>query len=148
MTNETSIPVESDQRLPSGEWSGFYLENHQPRRGWMHLYINFFEGKVAGEGTDYVGPWVIQGDYDLQQGVCQWTKQYLHKHRVEYQGKITDQGIQGVWKIRNWTTGPFHIWPRSRSEFMSMYMKDELDSQYPTPSILLDSPRPLPPDLA
>jgi len=130
-----SLDFESDQRLPSGEWSGFYLENHQPRRGWMHLYINFHNSRIQGEGTDYVGPWIIDGSYDLDNQVCQWTKQYQGKHRVDYQGKVTENGIQGVWNIRNWNNGPFHIWPNSRLDLQNLYMKDELDAN--DPSILL-----------
>lgn len=128
---------EQDPQLPSGEWSGFYLESHQDRRGWMHLYINFVDGRIEGEGTDYVGPWVIQGSYDLKNKVCQWTKQYQGRHRVEYQGKITRDGIQGRWDIRNWNNGPFHIWPRTRMDLQNLYMKDELDNQQLSPSIML-----------
>ena len=131
MNQATNPPIdfESDNRLPSGEWSGFYLEDHQPRRGWMHLYINFQEQKIHGEGTDYVGPWVIQGSYDVENSVCQWTKQYQGKHRVLYEGKITANGIQGVWNIRGWNRGPFHIWPSNRLDLQNLYMKDELEAE-------------------
>lgn len=106
----------------------------------MHLYMNFQQGEISGEGTDYVGPWVITGTYDVSNRVCQWEKQYLGKHRVVYEGKITENGIQGVWNIRNWNNGPFHIWPRLRTDLYQMYMQQELENQS-EPSIMLDFPR-------
>ncbi len=104
--------MEQDHRLPTGEWNGFYLESHQPRRGWMHLYMSFEHGKIAGEGTDYVGPWTATGDYDLESGACHWVKKYVGKHQVNYRGICGPNGIQGQWRIL-WTKGEFHIWPKS-----------------------------------
>ena len=49
--------MENDNRFPTGEWNGFYLENHRSGKGWLHLYLQFQDGKISGEGTDYVGPW-------------------------------------------------------------------------------------------
>ena len=80
--------MELDNRLPTGEWNGFYLENHQPRRGWMHLYMSFEDGNIKGEGTDYVGPWTASGSYDLDTGLCSWVKQYVGRHRVDYRRHI------------------------------------------------------------
>ncbi len=139
--NQTST-FETDPHLPSGEWSGFYIEDHQPRRGWMHLYINFENGVIAGEGTDYVGPWVIKGAYDLDTRTCQWTKHYQGKHDVNYRGTITDNGIQGLWNIRGWRDGPFHIWPRRRHDLHNLYLQDELETG--EPSVLLGAV-PVPP---
>jgi len=59
---------ESDNRLPTGEWNGFYLESHRSGRGWMSMYLQFTDGKINGEGTDYVGPWVSTGHYDVDTG--------------------------------------------------------------------------------
>lgn len=134
-SRESQPVFEPDKRLPSGEWSGFYIESRQPQRGWMHLYLNFAHGKIEGEGTDYVGPWVIHGTYDLRNGVCQWTKQYQGRHRVVYEGKITEDGIQGLWNISHFNSGPFHVWPRQRTDLQSLYMKDDLEAN--VPSVLL-----------
>lgn len=123
--------METDQRLPTGEWSGFYLESHQPKRGWMHLYLTFAEGKINGEGTDYVGPWVSQGSYDLEAGTCTLVKQYMGKHQVVYSGKIGENGIMGHWNIRS-TQGEFHIWPRSMNQLNELYMSDDLELPGPT----------------
>jgi hypothetical protein len=129
------INLETDTRLPSGEWNGFYVESHQPRRGWMNLYMSFANGIIEGEGTDYVGPWVATGDYDLQTGICSWVKQYLGKHRVVYSGRISENGIQGQWEI-SYITGEFHIWPKGMNHFNERYLKEELD--VPGPPKYLD----------
>lgn len=123
--------MESDNRLPTGEWNGFYLENHQPRRGWMHLYMTFADGKIKGEGTDYVGPWISSGEYDLETGLCSWVKQYVGKHQVVYSGKIGENGIMGQWEI-SFITGEFHIWPKSMNNLNELYMADDLTQPGPT----------------
>jgi hypothetical protein len=92
----------------------------------MHLYLSFEQGHVQGEGTDYVGPWVIRGQYDLIGGHVGWTKQYVGRHRVDYRGSITPQGIEGGWQIRGWNNGLFHIWPRNRFELENLYLQADL----------------------
>ena len=124
--------MESDNRLPTGEWNGFYLENHQPKRGWMHLYMSFSGGKIKGEGTDYVGPWVAHGDYDLTTGICSWVKQYLGKHSVTYSGSISDKGIMGHWEI-SFLAGEFHIWPKGMAMLDEHYMSEDLIQPVPEP---------------
>ena len=119
--------TECDLRLPSGVWAGFYLEPHHLRRGWMHLYINFGDLQIEGEGTDYVGPWSLSGTYDLPGETCDWTKQYIGKHQVHYQGKITKDGILGTWNIQTWHQGRFHIWPQARMDLQNRYMAEEMD---------------------
>ena len=123
--------MESDNRLPTGQWNGFYLENHQPRRGWMHLYLSFADGKIKGEGTDYVGPWVAHGDYETKAGLCSWVKQYVGKHQVIYTGKIGDNGILGHWEITP-NTGEFHIWPQGMTNLDELYLTDDLTLPGPT----------------
>jgi hypothetical protein len=130
--DDSSNSDESVSPVPSGEWTGFYLEQHQPRRGWMHLYLSFREGNVQGEGADYVGPWSISGSYDIESGRVSWIKRYLGKHQVNYDGTITKQGIVGNWNIHHWNDGPFHIWPRSWFELENLYLKEDLSGQPPT----------------
>jgi hypothetical protein len=126
-----------ENKFVSGEWSGFFLESHRQSRGWMHLYLTFENGTIRGEGTDYVGPWVAEGNYDEKSGACRWTKQYVGRHQVLYQGICGRNGIQGEWKIL--TTGPFHIWPRTHGYLDEMYLRDELEfSARSSPSILLE----------
>lgn len=113
-------------QLASGNWTGFYLEPHNPNRGWMHLYLEFAEnGSIAGEGTDYVGPWQASGKFDSESGQLEWTKQYLGKHKVHYRGALTENGIIGTWAISNWLTGQFHIWPVHRGDIQAGYLAED-----------------------
>jgi hypothetical protein len=63
-----------------------------------------------------VGPYTVDGTYDLATGRCEWTKQYLGKHAVAYRGINDGHGIWGVWEIRQLgglyvDRGGFHLWP-------------------------------------
>ena len=124
--------MELDKRLPTGEWNGFYLESHQPRRGWMHLYMSYENGKIKGEGTDYVGPWTAAGNYDLHTGVCSWIKRYVGKHHVESQGICGSNGIQGQWRIGPFAKGEFHIWPKSMHHLNELYLHEDLNQTIPS----------------
>jgi len=113
------------KQFNSGEWNGFYIEKNRAGKGWMHLYLSFENGEIKGEGTDYVGPWVAKGKYDESTGQCAWVKQYLNKHQVEYQGICGENGIEGKWTLP-FSTGPFHIWPRSMTHLNELYLRDEM----------------------
>lgn len=103
------------------------------------MYLFFADGKINGEGTDYVGPWVATGSYDIETGLCSWTKQYLQKHRVVYGGRASKDGIQGQWNI-GLTKGQFHIWPRGMSQFDELYLKKDLElPQAPVESTFEDA---------
>ncbi|MEM9940314.1 MAG: hypothetical protein AAF939_01915 [Planctomycetota bacterium] len=118
--------MDQNNCLPSGEWNGFYLEGHRTGKGWMHLYLSFEDGIIRGEGTDYVGPWVATGSYDVDKKIANWVKQYVGKHQVEYRGKIVDQGIVGQWSI-NFISGEFHIWPISMGYLNELYLREDLE---------------------
>ena len=126
--------------IPSGQWSGFYLESHRVRKGWMHLYLAFESGVIKGEGTDYVGPWTLQGSYELSSddstAECRWIKSYVGRHDVSYEGKYGSDGIKGKWDIRDFHRGDFHIWPSTHTELNELYMRQELEMETP-PSQLL-----------
>ena len=101
--------------------------------------MSFENGRIKGEGTDYVGPWTASGSYDVDSGVASWVKVYLGKHTVEYRGQITDKGILGEWTILG--SGTFHIWPRGMGEFNELYLKQDLEApastQTPEPAMAL-----------
>lgn len=103
------------------------MEDFRTNKGWMHQYLEFADGKLKGEGTDYVGPWTLAGEYDLDQSQAVWVKQYVGKHAVNYSGKISEDGITGTWNIRGLSSGPFHVWPQRLTQFDSMYMQEELE---------------------
>jgi hypothetical protein len=108
--------LETDPRFPSGPWRGFFLQPAIPGRHQMELHLTFAGGSLKGEGRDWVGKFVVRGKYDLSDGRCHWTKRYLGKHDVFYQGFNEGKGIWGVWEIAapggiSFDRGGFHIWP-------------------------------------
>ena len=97
---------------PSGRWTGFYTyTGGQQRRHRMDLALEFGNGKVTGEGTDDVGPFIIAGRYDPKTGEAHWTKVYVGKHDVFYSGLRSANGISGDWEIGRGERGGFRIWP-------------------------------------
>jgi hypothetical protein len=96
----------------SGSWKGFW---HQA--GWGRQPMEQFElrfqpdGGVHGRGVDVVGVFIIEGTYDRANGVIEWVKQYVGRHRVHYAGKADGEGhIVGTWATGG-TTGPFSVHP-------------------------------------
>ena len=52
----------SEPLFPSGPWLGFY--NYGPgKRHRMDLRLSFGDGKMAGEGMDDVGQFLIKGAF-------------------------------------------------------------------------------------
>ena len=92
-------PVETDPNFPSGPWQGYFLMPHLPGRHRMELHLNFRQGVMTGEGRDMIGPFLIRGKYSLGDGKCTWTKRYIAKHDVAYQGYNEGKGIWGLWEI-------------------------------------------------
>ena len=104
--------VEQDSRFPSGPWRGFFLQPLLPGRHWMDLQLTFRAGTMRGEGRDWVGVFIITGRYEIDTGKCWWSKRYIGKHDVAYQGYNEGKGIWGTWEIDAVTWhGGFHIWP-------------------------------------
>ena len=81
----------------------------------MDLHLTFSHGKVTGEGTDDVGPFVVKGQYDAKNAECSWTKTYVGRHDVFYRGFREGKGIWGTWESAE-LHGGFHIWPRGSGE--------------------------------
>jgi hypothetical protein len=105
----------SDTMYPSGPWTGFY--NYQPKdKHRMDLHLNFSSGKIAGEGTDDVGQFVIKGQYDAKSAECWWTKTYVGRHDVYYRGFREGKGIWGTWELDATEHGGFYIWPKLSGE--------------------------------
>jgi hypothetical protein len=128
MTNSESAPVETDPRFPSGPWVGFFLQPGLPGRHMMELGLAFSSGAMKGEGRDWVGKFVIRGRYDVGDGKCYWTKRYLGKHDVFYQGFNEGKGIWGVWEIPpDLMRGGFHIWPEGMPDPTQQHLAEEAD---------------------
>src|SRR5262245_44201683 len=125
-------PTESDPRLPSGPWTGYFLmPTTGSRRHATSLRLTFANGSMSGDGRDWVGAFTIAGTYDLSDGKCIWTKQYIGKHNVYYSGYNEGQGIWGTWDIPNnlgiaWKGG-FHIWPEEMPDPTTPRLAEEAD---------------------
>ncbi len=113
---DSPTPVETDDRFPSGPWTGFFLWPAVPGRHQMELRLTFRQGTLTGEGRDRVGEFLMRGRYQLEDGKCWWTKSYLGRHDVFYQGFNEGRGIWGTWEIRNDSKGGFHIWPEGMAD--------------------------------
>jgi hypothetical protein len=110
-------PVETDERFPSGPWTGFFLQKIGRGKHWMELHLTFRDGRMSGMGRDWVGEFVIAGRYEVESGRCRWTKSYIAKHDVRYDGYNEGRGIWGTWTLLSMTgTGGFHIWPEGMSD--------------------------------
>jgi hypothetical protein len=101
----------SDKQFPSGPWVGFYTRRRQNKKHRMDLGLTFAKGTIKGEGNDDVGQFLIRGKYDPKTMECHWTKAYVAKHDVFYQGFREGKGIYGKWEIGTKSHGGFHIWP-------------------------------------
>jgi hypothetical protein len=60
--------------------------------------------RLHGEGTDFVGPFVIEGQV-LDTGEVNFIKQYMGQHSWSYKGWMLPWGIAG-----HWDDGIFWIW--------------------------------------
>ena len=108
---DVAIGLETDERFPSGPWTGFFLQPGTPERHWMELDLTFRDGKMAGPGRDRVGQFMIAGRYHLDDGRAIWTKTYVRQHSIDYAGYNEGKGIWGTWEYQsNWRSG-FLIWP-------------------------------------
>lgn len=123
---------ETDPRFPSGKWTGFFLQPSVPGKHLMELLLDFGEGEVTGEGRDWVGEFILRGRYFVEDGKCYWTKRYLSKHDVFYQGFNEGKGIWGTWDIPAdghggpWRGG-FHIWPEGMGDPTNSHLTAEAD---------------------
>src|SRR5262249_3489424 len=94
--------------------------------------LTFRQGAITGEGRDWVGAFVIRGRYDLADGRCHWTKKYLKKHDVFYQGFNEGKGIWGTWEIAASPAYPtqrggFHIWAEGMPAPSQPQLTEEAD---------------------
>lgn len=120
--------VESDPRFPSGPWVGYFLQRAFPGRNMMEMHLTFRNGVIAGEGRDWVGRFVLRGRYSVENGRCHWTKQYVGKHSVFYQGYNEGKGIWGVWDLKSeLLRGGFHIWPQGMAVSDDPRLSEEAD---------------------
>jgi hypothetical protein len=133
-SEQTSL--ETDPRFPSGPWTGYFLQRALPGRHLMELHLTFHHGQIKGEGRDWVGPFILRGQYNLGDGKCYWTKRYLAKHDVFYQGFNEGKGIWGTWQIPTVPDpdvgrGGFHIWPEGMPDPSLSHLTEEAELPLP-----------------
>jgi len=97
---------------------------HWPGRHQMELLLTFRQGVMTGEGRDLIGPFLIRGKYNLNDGKCHWSKRYIGKHDVAYQGYNEGKGIWGLWEIPPTWRGGFHIWPTTMGDPTSPHLAE------------------------
>jgi hypothetical protein len=93
----------------------------------MELHLSFHQGVMTGEGRDMIGSFLIRGKYNLDDGKCHWSKKYIGKHDVYYQGYNEGKGIWGVWEIPPTFRGGFHIWPTAMGDPTSPKLAEAID---------------------
>jgi hypothetical protein len=125
---EPAVGTETDPRFPSGPWRGFFLMGHLPDRHQMELQLTFRQGVMTGDGRDMIGPFLIRGKYNLENGKCYWTKRYIGKHDVAYHGYNEGKGIWGLWEIPPSWRGGFHIWPEGMGDPTSPHLAEAIDT--------------------
>lgn len=108
--------AEVDPRFPSGPWTGYFLQYWFPGRNTTNLSLSFRDGRLKGNGRDWVGSYVVNGCYDAGTGRCEWMKTYVGRHSVSYRGVNDGHGIWGVWELPQLfglfvDRGGFHLWP-------------------------------------
>jgi hypothetical protein len=102
----------------------------------MELHLTFRQGQMTGDGRDYVGNFIVRGQYFLGDGKCYWTKRYLGKHDVFYQGYNEGRGIWGIWEIpatRQYgeQRGGSHIWPEGMADPTGFHLTAEAEVPIP-----------------
>jgi hypothetical protein len=128
-SSEPVVPgFESDARFPSGPWTGFFIQPHMPGKHWMELKLTFRDGIMEGEGRDRVGPFLIKGRYQVEDGKCFWNKTYVKRHSLMYQGYNEGKGIWGTWEENARNKGGFHIWPEGMADPTQIHLAEEADA--------------------
>lgn len=108
---KSQLKFETHPHLPSGKWEGFYTQYGVKSK--MECVLEFRNQQIRGYGSDDIGTYTWEGQYDLEKGSCSMIKQYLGAHSVYYKGDVDENGIWGSWKL-SFSSGGFHLWPKAR----------------------------------
>ena len=98
-------------------------------------------GELRGDGLDRVGTFLIKGRYDVETGKCWWTKQYLRKNSLGYQGYNEGKGIWGTWELSGspqWHGG-FHIWPVAMGDPTQQRLAETLEEPVAVEAVALEA---------
>lgn len=103
------------QELHSGEWRGNYVQFGNAYR--QRMVLEFADGIIRGDGIDGVSPFLIDGEYRLDEGRLKmgWIKTYQGGHSVLYLGELENGKITGKWEIWRIDSGEFSLEPAAKS---------------------------------
>ena len=88
----------ADQNLQSARCSGWWEQRWFGRRPMERLRLALAPPRIAGSGTDCIGPFVLEGVIATNGGVT-LQKTYVGKHDVTYDGQYDGEGrMWGTWK--------------------------------------------------
>jgi hypothetical protein len=114
----------NEQFIPDGEWQGYYNYPSNGIENAMNCFFIFKDRTITGHGSDDIGYYTWNGNYDEDLNVLM-IKHYS-THAVKYTGYADENGIWGDWKIFN-TAGGFHLWPiKSDDEVMEEHEAENI----------------------
>ncbi|WP_165073110.1 hypothetical protein [Paludisphaera rhizosphaerae] len=129
--DENDLELETDSRFPSGPWVGYFLQAElPPGKHGMELRLTFKRGVITGEGRDMIGDFIIRGKYQVEDGKCWWTKRFIGKHDVAYQGYNEGKGIWGTWEIPPSWKGGFYIWPEAMGDPTKQKLHEAIEEPF------------------
>jgi len=132
--DEADLDLEADSRFPSGPWVGYFLQAEiPPGKHGMELRLTFRNGVMTGEGRDLIGEFLIRGRYQVEDGKCWWTKRFVGKHDVAYQGYNEGKGIWGTWEIPPSWKGGFYIWPEAMGDPTQQKLRESIEEPFEEP---------------
>lgn len=102
------------------------------------LRLTFKVGRITDTDFDPAGNFTITGQYDLDGGRVHLTKRYARAHYIYYRGYAEglQKGIWGIWEIRIFDRGGWHIWPQKYGE--SMGATEDNGKNQPVESVVSD----------
>ena len=75
----------------------------------LNLRIQVAKGRIAGSGTDMIGPFTFSGGFG-EAGQVVMFKQYIGRHGVDYLGSYDGEGTMwGHWRIASPTGVADHV---------------------------------------
>jgi hypothetical protein len=93
------------------KWTGWWEQRGIGRRTMQNLVLEVVAGGVVrGGGEDCVGRFTFEGQFRAD-GSVSLIKQYIGRHRVNYEGQNSGEGILGTWSIEGLWTGKFALRP-------------------------------------
>lgn len=108
MRDEFQISIESQ------DWQGSFMMGDRTFPMKTKLYVS--ESGVFGIGKDSEGVFICSGYYDGGSSSLQYSKQYLGKYSITYNGTMFDDGmylvVHGNWSLSTGQVGTFEMYQK------------------------------------